>query len=143
MGDEEERQVRHSGTCDDQDSQEEGDQGWEARGLRQSRHGEGEAGQDRCQGLPREGPQGRVLRASQSGSEPREEAPRVFFQFPPPALPPPRPLPALTPSSLPPIKPSVILSWPTGGCVVKHGLPALGRQAKATTCIPPLSRRAE
>merc|ERR1712194_407973 len=115
MGDEEERQVRHSGCCDDQDSSEEGDQGWEARGLRQSRHGEGEAGQDRRQGLPREGPQGRVLRASRSIGEPREEAPRVFLRFPPLAL-----LPALTPSSLPPVNPSVILSRPAGGCVVKH-----------------------
>merc|ERR1712203_822707 len=43
-----------------------GDQGREARGLRQSRHGEGEASQDRREGLPRESPQGRVLRASRS-----------------------------------------------------------------------------
>merc|ERR1712228_590548 len=83
-------------------------------------------GQDRRQGLPREGPQGRVLRASRSSGEPREEAPRVLLRFPalaPPALPPPRPpplLPALTPSSLPPVNPSVILSRPAGGCVVKH-----------------------
>merc|ERR1712146_579915 len=52
--------------CDDQDPPEEGDQGREARGLRQSRHGEGEAGQDRREGLPRESPEGRVLRASRS-----------------------------------------------------------------------------
>merc|ERR1711904_328473 len=58
-----------------------GDQGREARGLRQSRHGEGEAGQDRREGLPRESPQGRVLRASRSEGEPREEAPRVLLQF--------------------------------------------------------------
>merc|ERR1739838_694459 len=78
---EEERQVRHPRCCDDQDPPEEGDQGREARGLRQSRHGEGEAGQDRREGLPRESPQGRVLRASRSEGEPREEAPRVLLQF--------------------------------------------------------------
>merc|ERR1712228_80445 len=84
---------------------EDGDQGWEARGLRQSRHGEGEAGQDRREGLPREGPQGRVLMASRSGGELREEGPRVLLQFLPlaPPAPPPRPpplTPALAPSSL-------------------------------------------
>merc|ERR1711920_1134117 len=95
--DEKERQVRHSGRCDDQDPPEEGDQGWEARGLRQNRHGEGEAGQDRRQGVPREGPQGRVLRASWSGVEPCEEAPRVLLHFPPLApLPPPALLAAFT-----------------------------------------------
>merc|ERR1712174_101781 len=97
--DEKERQVRHSGRCDDQDAPEEGDQGWEARGLRQNRHGEGEAGQDRRQGFPREGPQGRVLRASWSGGEPCDEAPRVLLHFPPlaprpPPAPPPRPPPS-------------------------------------------------
>merc|ERR1712060_862920 len=80
----------------------------------------GEAGQDRRQGPPREGPQGRVLRASRSGGEPREEAPRMPLLFPPLA---PLLLAALTPSSLPPVNPSVILFRPAGGCVVKHGLP--------------------
>merc|ERR1712084_162888 len=63
-------QVRHPRCCDDQDPPEEGDQGREARGLRQSRHGEGEAGQDRREGLPRESPEGRVLRASRSVASP-------------------------------------------------------------------------
>merc|ERR1712176_1643248 len=69
-GGEEERQVRHPWCCDDQDPPEEGDQGWEARDLRQGRHGEGEAGQDHREGLPRESPQGRVLRASWSAVSP-------------------------------------------------------------------------
>merc|ERR1712060_75866 len=55
---EEKRQVRHSWRCHDQDPPEEGDQGREARDLRQGRHGEGEAGQDHREGLPRKGPQG-------------------------------------------------------------------------------------
>merc|ERR1712025_742202 len=67
---EEKRQVRHSWCCHDQDPPEEGDQGREARDLRQGRHGEGEAGEDHREGLPREGPQGRVLRASWSASSP-------------------------------------------------------------------------
>merc|ERR1719164_298003 len=67
---EEERQVRHPRCCDDQDPPEEGDQGLEARDLRQSRHGEGEAGQDHREGLPRESPQGRVLRVSWSVASP-------------------------------------------------------------------------
>merc|ERR1712060_1006009 len=58
--------IRHSWCCGHQDSPEEGDQGREARDFRQNGHGEGEAGQDHRQGLPREGPQGRVLRASGS-----------------------------------------------------------------------------
>merc|ERR1712203_183896 len=66
--DEEEWQVRHPRYCDDQDPPEEGDQGREARGLRQSRHGEGEAGKDRGKGLPRESTQGRVLRVSRSAT---------------------------------------------------------------------------
>merc|ERR1712032_665245 len=66
--DEEERQVRYPGCCDDQDPPEEGDQGREARGLRQSRHGEGEAGKDCGKGLPRESTQGRVLRVSRSAA---------------------------------------------------------------------------
>merc|ERR1719356_2015723 len=48
----------------------EGDEGREARDLRQSCHGEGEAGQDHRQGLPRESPQGRVLIASRSVARP-------------------------------------------------------------------------
>merc|ERR1712194_166191 len=60
---EEERQVRHPRCRDDQDPPEEGDQGWEARDLRQGRDGQGEAGKDNCEGFPRESPQGRVLRA--------------------------------------------------------------------------------
>merc|ERR1711948_248401 len=67
---EEKRQVRYPGCCDDQDPPEEGDEGREARDLRQSRHGKGEAGQDHRQGLPRESPQGRVLRASRSVASP-------------------------------------------------------------------------
>merc|ERR1712232_1065032 len=67
---EEKRQVCHCWCCHDQDPPEEGDQGREARDLRQSRHGEGEAGQDHCEGLPRKGPQGRVLRASWSAASP-------------------------------------------------------------------------
>merc|ERR1712228_723559 len=43
-----------------------GDEGREARDLRQSRHGEGEAGQDHRQGFPSESSQGRVLKASRS-----------------------------------------------------------------------------
>merc|ERR1712151_1460189 len=92
--------------------------GWEARGLRQSRHGEGEAGQDRRQGLPREGPQGRVLRASRSSGEPREEAPRVLLRFPalaPPALPPPRPPPSSPrPHSLFPPSGKILVSFCPG-----------------------------
>merc|ERR1740120_643142 len=34
-------------------------------------------------GFPREGTQGRVLRASWSGGEPCDEAPRVLLHFPP------------------------------------------------------------
>merc|ERR1712054_597975 len=67
---EEERQVRHPRRCDDQDPPEEGDQGGEARDLRQSRHGEGEAGEDYREGLSRKGSQGRVLRASWSAASP-------------------------------------------------------------------------
>merc|ERR1712113_448572 len=39
----------------------------------------GKAGQDHRQGFPSESPQGRVLKASRS--VPRDEAPRVLFQF--------------------------------------------------------------
>merc|ERR1712107_440387 len=141
--DEKARQVRHSGRCDDQDAPEEGDQGWEARGLRQNRHGEGEAGQDRRQGFPREGTQGRVLRVSWSGGEPCDEAPRVLLHFPPLApLPPPAPPPRPPPSSRR-FYSLLLLSRLAGGCVVKHGLPVPGRLARAITCIPPLSRRAK
>merc|ERR1712217_747965 len=65
---EEKRQVRDPGCCDDQDPPEEGNQGREARDLRQSRHGEGEAGKDHRQGLPCESTQGRVLRVSRSAA---------------------------------------------------------------------------
>merc|ERR1712083_909015 len=65
---EEERQVRHPRCCDDQDPPEEGNQGREARDLRQSRHGEGEAGKDHRQGLPRESTQGRILMVSRSAA---------------------------------------------------------------------------
>merc|ERR1712151_1019934 len=82
----EERQVRNSRPRDDQDPPEEGDQGREARGLRQSCHGEGKAGQNRREGFPREGPQGRVLRACPSSRSPDGEAPRVLLLVLPPLL---------------------------------------------------------
>merc|ERR1712083_1089049 len=70
--DEEERQVRRARLGDDQNPQEASNQGWEARDVRQGGVGEGEAGQDRRQGLRREGPQGRVLRTPLcSGRVPR------------------------------------------------------------------------
>merc|ERR1712228_202278 len=94
---EEKRQVRYPGCCDDQDPPEEGDEGREARDLRQSRHGEGEAGQDHRQGLPRESPQGRVLRASACA----------------PPFPPLAPRPSLPPRNL-----RVISSRLAGGCVL-------------------------
>merc|ERR1712014_292068 len=84
-------------------------------------HGEGEAGQDRRQGFPREGPQGRVLRASWSGGEPCDEAPRVLLHFPPLApRPPPAPPPRPPPSSRR-FYSLLLLSRLAGGCVVKHG----------------------
>merc|ERR1712161_166231 len=67
---EEKRQVRDPGCCDDQDPPEEGDQGGEARDVRPSRHGEGEASKDHRQGFPRESNQGRVLRVSRSAASP-------------------------------------------------------------------------
>merc|ERR1712194_251520 len=67
---EEKRQVRGPGCCDDQDPPEEGDQGREARDVRPSRHGEGEASKDHRQGFPRESNQGRVLRVSRSAASP-------------------------------------------------------------------------
>merc|ERR1712194_809652 len=67
---EEERQVRHPRCRDDQDPPEEGDQGREARDLRQGCYGQGEAGKDHREGFPCESPQGRVLRASRSVARP-------------------------------------------------------------------------
>merc|ERR1712194_660503 len=75
---EEKRQVRDPGCCDDQDPPEEGDQGREARDVRQSRPGEGEASKDHRQGFPRESPQGRVLRVSRSVASPARRL-RVSF----------------------------------------------------------------
>merc|ERR1712228_253733 len=85
-----------------------GDQGREARDFRKTGNGEGEAGQDHRQGLPREGPQGRVLRASESVASPRGGS-ACASPFPPLA-------------SLPPRNIRVILSRLAGGCVVMHGL---------------------
>merc|ERR1712086_348768 len=75
---EETRQVRDPGCCDDQDPAEEGDQGGEARSLRQNDDGEGEASEDHRQGFPRESPQGRVLRVSRSVPSPARRL-RVSF----------------------------------------------------------------
>merc|ERR1711972_324433 len=48
----------------DQDAPEARDQGGQEGGLRQGRHGEGEAGKDYREGLPRFRPEEAVLRAS-------------------------------------------------------------------------------
>merc|ERR1712203_635801 len=50
-GGEEGRQGHHPRTLHDQNANEAGDQGWQAGGVRQGRHGEGHAGQDNCQGI--------------------------------------------------------------------------------------------
>merc|ERR1719277_1214450 len=79
--DEEERQVRRARLGDDQNPQEASNQGWEARDVRQGGIGEGEAGQDRRQGLRREGPQGRVLRTPVcSGRVPRRRTGRYVVK---------------------------------------------------------------
>merc|ERR1711874_405871 len=44
-----------------EDEDEAGDEGWQARGLRQGRHGEGEASTQDCEGLPCQSPQGQHL----------------------------------------------------------------------------------
>merc|ERR1712087_202260 len=67
---EEKWQVRYPRCGDGQNPPEEGHQGRQKGDLREISHGEGEAGQDHRQGLPRESPQGRVLRASRSVASP-------------------------------------------------------------------------
>merc|ERR1719221_886680 len=52
-----------AGLVQDQDAHEAGDEGGQARGLRQSRDGEGQAGAEDREGVPREGPQGQRLSA--------------------------------------------------------------------------------
>merc|ERR1711948_251710 len=44
-----------------EDKDKTGDEGWQARGLRQGRHGEGEARTEGCQGLPGQSAQGQHL----------------------------------------------------------------------------------
>merc|ERR1712039_767802 len=44
-----------------EDEDEAGDEGWRARGVRQGRHGEGEARTQDCKGLPCQSPQGQHL----------------------------------------------------------------------------------
>merc|ERR1712087_841880 len=58
---EEERQVRDPGRRHAQDAQEGCDEGGQEGDLRQGLHGEGEAGEDRGQGVPGKGSEERVL----------------------------------------------------------------------------------
>merc|ERR1712060_721490 len=61
VGVEEGREVHHSGRVHGEDEAEAGDEGREAGGLRQGGDGEGEAGQDRGEGLLRGGAEEGVL----------------------------------------------------------------------------------
>merc|ERR1712217_707106 len=51
-----------------EDEDEAGDEGWRARGVRQGRHGEGEARTQDCKGLPGQSPQGQHLRRHGRGA---------------------------------------------------------------------------
>merc|ERR1712066_187988 len=50
-----------AGPLQAEDEDEAGDEGWQARGLRQGRHGEGEARTQDCEGLPCQSPEGQHL----------------------------------------------------------------------------------
>merc|ERR1711920_477344 len=65
-GDREQGSVQHwclhfARVVQDQDAHEAGDEGWQARGLRQGGDGEGQAGAEGREGFPCEGPQGQRL----------------------------------------------------------------------------------
>merc|ERR1719291_632389 len=114
-----------------QDPPEEGDQGREARDFRKNGHGEGEARQDHRQGLPREGPQGRVLRASGSLASPARRL-RVCFS-----------ISSSCSSSIPHSEEYSCHFVQVGRRVRGHAWPSPvpGRSARAITCTPRLSRR--
>merc|ERR1712151_495862 len=68
-GDEEEWEVRDSRPRHDQDAQEASDQGGQEGDVWQDSLGEGEAGQDGREGVPRKGAQERILRSSSFAPE--------------------------------------------------------------------------
>merc|ERR1712050_651840 len=61
---EEDRRFHSSRSCSIEDSYEASNESGKARGLRQSRHGEGEARKEDREGIPRCSPEGQHLRIS-------------------------------------------------------------------------------